>query len=278
MRKLHLISLALILCLCSCKEKTSIDRNAKLSAQNYPWNIALPDAESWVSSDRIGVFMHSINGHIVNGVDNIECRPTGQGMESMFEPVNPDHKITFPNNTVIYFLAYAPYKSKDQINEYRIAVDITNQSDQKAIDYTCGPGNYYTYPLVKFSMEHMMTRIQTNLTSSIYSPEQMKEATVKLKGIPTKGVFLIEKSIVIPEQEIGDVQTKVINDGERFQAIVFPGNLEKLNPQIEVSIAGKTLVCDIYEPQFQNEREYRFSLDLLEESIYYAPPINSKRQ
>lgn len=281
MKKLYLLFFVIILCLVSCKKKTEINRNATIYVQSYPWNIATPEEDSWKSSDRVGVFMYRVNGDdkvFVNGVENIECRAMGQGLTSMFEPVNSEHKIVFPSNSPVYFFAYSPYRAKDQMSEYRIDIDLTDQSDPSVIDYKWGMGNYYTYPMVQFNLAHLMTRVKIHLTSSIYTPQEMEQATVKLINLPTNAIFFLVKFKMVVSNTIGDIQTKVLDQGKSYQAIVFPVGLELLKPKIEVSIAGKKLVCDIYEPEFQSEREYNFTLDLREESIYYAPPINSKRQ
>ena len=86
---------------------------------------------AWADGDKIGIFMKetlSANS-IKEGVDNVAYETNG-GIS--FSPISGGKTIYYPIDGDVDFYAYYPQTT---VNDYKVALNVADQSKQEAIDF-----------------------------------------------------------------------------------------------------------------------------------------------
>ena len=189
--------------------------------------------DKWTSGDQIGIFMTGENktlseSSIREEADNIAYRTEGNGA---FSPVTAEQIIYFPMNGDVDFYAYYPYTA--QVNDYRIALDLTDQSNQEALDlmFAKVSGCNKSNPKVELQFSHLLSNLilevqpGTGLTQA-----DLAELTVKVKDANTKAMFnLVDGTIS------GEFTMKTVEAGKRYEALLFPTTSESREIEFDLN-------------------------------------------
>lgn len=200
-------------------EKVAVQFGSSINAASRAVN------DKWTAGDQIGIFMVGENkvlskDAISEEADNIAYRTEGDGA---FSPVAAEQIIYFPMNGDVDFYAYYPYTP--EVNDYRIALDLTDQSNQEALDlmYAKVSGRNKSNPKVELNFTHLLCRLilevqpDTGLTQA-----DLAKLTVKVKDVDTKATFNLVDGTISGEETPKGFTMKTVEAGKRYEAILFP--------------------------------------------------------
>lgn len=212
-------------------EKVAVQFGSSINAASRAVN------DKWTAGDQIGIFMVGENkvlskDAISEEADNIAYRTEGDGA---FSPVAAEQIIYFPMNGDVDFYAYYPYTP--EVNDYRIALDLTDQSNQEALDlmFAKVSGCNKSNPKVELQFSHLLSNLilevqpGTGLTQA-----DLAELTVKVKDANTKATFNLVDGTISGEEEPKGITMKTVEAGKRYEAILFPTTSE--SREIEFSL------------------------------------------
>lgn len=204
-------------------EKVAVQFGSSINAASRAVN------DKWTAGDQIGIFMVGENkvlskDAISEEADNIAYRTEGDGA---FSPVAAEQIIYFPMNGDVDFYAYYPYTP--EVNDYRIALDLTDQSNQEALDlmFAKVSGCNKSNPKVELQFSHLLSNLilevqpGTGLTQA-----DLAELTVKVKDANTKATFNLVDGTISGEEEPKGIAMKTVEAGKRYEAILFPTTSE----------------------------------------------------
>lgn len=194
--------------------------------------------DKWTAGDQIGIFMTGENktlseSSIREEADNIAYRTEGNGA---FSPVTAEQIIYFPMDGDVDFYAYYPYTA--QVNDYRIALDLTDQSNQEALDLMfakvggCNKSN----PQVELKFSHLLSNLilevqpGTGLTQA-----DLAKLTVKVKDADTKAMFNLVDGTISGEETPEGFTMKTVEAGKRYEALLFPTTSESREIEFDLN-------------------------------------------
>ena len=194
--------------------------------------------DKWTAGDQIGIFMTGENktlseSSIREEADNIAYRTKGNGA---FSPVTAEQIIYFPMDGDVDFYAYYPYTA--QVNDYRIALDLTDQSNQEALDLMfakvggCNKSN----PQVELKFSHLLSNLilevqpGTGLTQA-----DLAKLTVKVKDVDTKAMFNLVDGTISGEEAPEGFTMKTVEAGKRYEALLFPTTSESREIEFDLN-------------------------------------------
>lgn len=235
-----LLALTLSLAGCSNDENLPGGENDNRVAIRVSSNIDVTDGASkpgtravndaWEANDAIGIFM--LNGSTADTYSNIAyTTATGNG--------------TFaPQGTTIYlpvdgsardFLAYYPYQSSMSGSSY--SIDLSNQTDQSAIDFMSSEkengtnstvkGITKSTPTVKFRFHHRLCKLSLSIKAGTgLTAADLNGLTITLGGQKTTGTFDVLTSDAVTATGDGNqsVTLKTAADGQASEAILMPSD------------------------------------------------------
>lgn len=194
--------------------------------------------DKWTDGDQIGIFMVGENkvlskDAISEEADNIAYRTEGDGA---FSPVAAEQIIYFPMNGDVDFYAYYPYTP--EVNDYRIALDLTDQSNQEALDlmFAKVSGCNKSNPKVELQFSHLLSNLilevqpGTGLTQA-----DLAELTVKVKDANTKATFNLVDGTISGEETPKGFTMKTVEAGKRYEAILFPTESESREIEFDLN-------------------------------------------
>ena len=210
---------------------------------------------TWETGDAIGIYMFENKSTTISeGAENRKYTTTGNGS---FSPVTTpaDQTIYFPITGKTDFTAYYPWQSitKDANDKYFYAVDVSNQTSQKAIDLMAAAmviAKDKDHRDVKFEFAHQLAKIV--LTDIKHgeglTADDLMGLTVKLTKQYTKATYNImggDDVAVNTTETPTDITLLVAADSKSAEAIVLPAP----------STTGMELVFTL-----ANGDEYRWAL------------------
>ena len=225
---------------------------------------------SWDADDEIGIFMVPTGGEVGDGclADNVKHVHEGGGE---FTVGDGHDALFFPKDgEAVDFVAYYPYS--DALDDYKYAIDVSDQSNHAAIDvlYSDNATNLQSgKPTLQF--DHALTRLIFNVkgTSEEVDLAGLQSAMV---GLPTLGEFdLSDGSVSIVGG--GDPMTMLpvtVQNGEDGQmavveAIVLPAN--NLNLQLMLVFADdEVAVFDLTGVSYGAGNAYTYNLSVDEQA------------
>lgn len=237
--KLFPLALVAAAAMVSCNGKVSPDAQDDKVAVQFGSSITASRAvyDKWTAGDQIGIFMVEENeilskDAIREDADNIAYKTEGDGA---FSPVTAEQIIYFPMDGDVDFHAYYPYTA--EVNDYRIALDLSDQSNQEALDlmYAKVSGRNKSNPKVELNFTHLLCRLilevqpGTGLTQA-----DLAKLTVKVKDVDTKATFNLVDGTISGEEEPKGIAMKTVEAGKRYEAILFPTTSE--SREIEFSL------------------------------------------
>lgn len=213
-------------------EKVAVQFGSSINATTRAVN------DKWTSGDQIGIFMTGENktlseSSIREEADNIAYRTEGDGA---FSPVAAEQIIYFPMNGDVDFYAYYPYTP--EVNDYRIALDLTDQSNQEALDlmFAKVSGCNKSNPKVELQFSHLLSNLilevqpGTGLTQT-----DLAELTVKVKDANTKATFNLVDGTISGEETPKGFTMKTVEAGKRYEAILFPTESESREIEFDLN-------------------------------------------
>lgn len=175
----------------------------------------------WDANDAIGVFMKTGTGLTNVLAANKSYTTNGDGE---FKPSATDQNINYPETGSVDFIAYYPYKASLSNNTY--PVDLTNQSNQPAIDLLYSnnaTGLSKTSTVANLSFSHQLAKIEFTVKNG-YGVSDLTGLTAALNAVTTKADFDLATGILANPTQTADVAAKVTaqTGSSLVEAIVLP--------------------------------------------------------
>ena len=179
---------------------------------------------AWADGDRIGIFMtgtkQSLSADAIKeGVDNVCYQSNGS---IGFSPVSGGKTVFFPIDGDVDFYSYYPQTT---VNDYKVALDVTDQGKQEAIDfmYAKTEGCNKATPQVFLKFYHKLSNLVLDVQpGNGLTQEDLKKMTVKVKGQNTKATFNLADGTISGEGNPTDIEMKTTEAGKLYEAILLP--------------------------------------------------------
>lgn len=179
---------------------------------------------AWADGDKIGIFMTETKqplsaDAIKEGVDNI-CYQTSGSIG--FSPVSGGKTVFFPIDGDVDFYSYYPQTT---VNDYKVALDVTYQTKQEAIDfmYAKTEGCNKATPQVFLKFYHKLSNLVLDVQpGNGLTQEDLKKMTVKVKDQNTKATFNLADGTISGEGNPTDIKMKTTQAGKLYEAILLP--------------------------------------------------------
>lgn len=188
--------------------------------------------QQWTIGDSIGIYMIKSgetlsDASIAAGAANRKYQATATTTDAAFEPYTADQTIYYPSGPVrpVDFIAYYPYTS--QITDYAYPVDLSDQSDQAAIDLMYSnnaTGKDWRSPGAALVFQHRLAKVVLTIkrgTGMAY--EDLSRMTVVVKSVYTAGSLnLADEQDLFLEPSLNDVTFHTTTAGSKYEAILMP--------------------------------------------------------
>lgn len=179
---------------------------------------------AWADGDRIGIFMieagKTLSADVIKeGVDYVCYQSNGS---IGFSPVSGGKTIFFPIDGYVDFYSYYPHTT---VNDYKVALDVTDQTNQEAIDfmYAKTEGCNKANPQVHLKFFHKLSNIVLEVQpGNGLTQEDLKKMTVTVKGQNTKATFNLVDGTISGEGDPTDIKMKTTEAGRLYEAILLP--------------------------------------------------------
>lgn len=260
---LSLLCLALFSCEGDVIDKSLGSRPANVNAIITNANNSKMNGDAWENGDSIGLYMKKESTDLGAGIlaNNIKYVTKGS---STFSAENTNEEILFPfNGTGVDFIAYYPYKR--EITNYTFPVDVTNQSNQNALDLLYSNnavGLSSQNPNVNLTFTHQMAKIVLHITAE-NSTADLSSIQIKITNAALKAPFSLSDGTMAFSTEIGDLFFKVSPDGKLAEAIVIPMS-SLIGRNLVFIIGNDTYVYDLNSStsitSFDKATKYTFNI------------------
>lgn len=179
---------------------------------------------AWADGDKIGIFMTDTKqplsaDAIREGVDNVCYQSSGS---IGFSPVSGGKTVFFPIDGDVDFYSYYPQTT---VNDYKVALDVTYQTKQEAIDfmYAKTEGCNKATPQVFLKFYHKLSNLVLDVQpGNGLTQEDLKKMTVKVKDQNTKTTFNLADGTISGEGNPTDIKMKTTQAGKLYEAILLP--------------------------------------------------------
>lgn len=179
---------------------------------------------AWADGDKIGIFMTDTKqplsaDAIREGVDNVCYQSSGS---IGFSPVSGGKTVFFPIDGDVDFYSYYPQTT---VNDYKVALDVTYQTKQEAIDfmYAKTEGCNKATPQVFLKFYHKLSNLVLEVQpGNGLTQEDLKKMTVKVKDQNTKATFNLADGTISGEGNPTDIKMKTTQAGKLYEAILLP--------------------------------------------------------
>ena len=250
----------------SCREEDNLQLDGTNNQVNFSSSIAgLPQSRAngaqWDASDSIGVFMFehgaplSGNSLLVDG-SNRPYMTSGNGNFSLKRGAD----LLFPEGKQVDFAAYYPYQPAGAT---QLALDITNQDNQPALDFmrasntngqTAGQGP------VALRFERQMAKVV--LTVKAANPDGL---TATFLGMPATATFDLSSNVLSVADGSKDIAGKVsqTSAGTSVEWTIFPGKLSDANKIVFRTGDGKSYTWTVgAETAYSKGNRYQYEITL----------------
>lgn len=238
--KLFPLALVAAATMASCNGKVSPEAQDDKVAVQFGSSITASRAvnDKWTAGDQIGIFMVEENevlskDAIREDADNIAYKTDGSGA---FSPAAEEETIYFPMAGDVDFYAYYPHTA--EVYDYRIALDLSDQSNQEALDlmYAKVRGRNKSNPKVELKFSHLLSNLilevqpGTGLTQA-----DLAKLTVKVKDADTKAMFNLVDGTISGEETPEGFTMKTVEAGKRYEALLFPTTSESREIEFDLN-------------------------------------------
>ena len=211
---------------CSTEDTAPSTQNGKVAVQ-FTGGISVNTRAAgvaWADGDKIGIFMIEAGktlsaDAISEGVDNVCYQSNGS---IGFSPVSGGKTVFFPIDGDVDFYSYYPQTT---VNDYKVALDVTDQGKQEAIDfmYAKTEGCNKATPQVFLKFYHKLSNLVLDVQpGNGLTQEDLKKMTVTVKGQNTKATFNLADGTISGEGNPTDIKMKTTQAGKLYEAILLP--------------------------------------------------------
>lgn len=180
--------------------------------------------QAWADGDKIGIFMieagKTLSADVIKeGVDNVCYQTSGS---SAFSPISGGKTIFFPIDGDVDFYSYYPQTT---VNDYKVALNMTNQTSQEAIDfmYAKKTGCNKATPQVDLKFNHMLSKLVLNVQpGNGLTQDDLNKLKVTIKDQNTTGTFNLADGTISGEGNPDNIQMKAVQVGKIYEAILLP--------------------------------------------------------
>lgn len=239
-------------------------------------------ANKWDVNDQIGVFM------LQDGTYNIAAEASNKAYftesgDGKFLPLpmeGIDNTLYLPaDGSYMDIVAYYPYK---ELTDNILSVDITDQSNQAALDLMRGTPDKLAYnnanPQADLTFRRKMSQIVITMQAGDGVDETELQGTqIQLEGFHSTGSFDPIRDKLVIGENLSSVNLLVAEDGKSAMGIVLPEDeaaQRKLVIRAGYNLNGVPFTYDISEEQtFLPGRSYNFSVTFFRERIEVSTSI-----
>lgn len=211
---------------CSTDDTASSTPNGKVAVQ-FTGGISVNTRAAgvaWADGDKIGIFMteagKTLSADVIKeGVDNVCYQSNGS---IAFSPVSGGKTVFFPIDGNVDFYSYYPQTT---VNEYKVALDVTDQTKQETIDfmYAKTEGCNKATPQVNLRFSHMLSNLILNVKpGNGLTQDDLNKLTVTIKDQNTTATFNLADGVISGEGNPADIEMKAVQVGKRYEAILLP--------------------------------------------------------
>ena len=211
---------------CSTEDTAPSVQNDKVAVQ-FTGGISVNTRAAglaWAEGDMIGIFMTGTKqplsaDAIQEGVDNI-CYQTSGSIG--FSPVSGGKTVFFPIDGDVDFYSYYPQTT---VNDYKVALDVTDQGKQEAIDfmYAKTTGCNKANPQVDLKFNHKLSKLILNVQpGNGLTQDDLNNLTVTIKDQNTTATLNLADGVISDEGNPDNIQMKAVQVGKIYEAILLP--------------------------------------------------------
>ena len=211
---------------CSTEDTAPSTQNDKVAVQ-FTGGISVNTRAAgvaWADGDRIGIFMTGTKqplsaDAIQEGVDNVCYQSNGS---IGFSPISGGKTVFFPIDGDVDFYSYYPQTT---VNDYKVALNMTNQTSQEAIDfmYAKKTGCNKATPQVDLKFNHMLSKLVLNVQpGNGLTQDDLNKLKVTIKDQNTTGTFNLADGTISGEGNPDNIQMKAVQVGKIYEAILLP--------------------------------------------------------
>ena len=211
---------------CSTEDTAPSTQNDKVAVQ-FTGGISVNTRAAglaWADGDMIGIFMTGTKqplsaDAIQEGVDNVCYQSNGS---IGFSPISGGKTIFFPIDGDVDFYSYYPQTT---VNDYKVALDVTDQTKQEAIDfmYAKTEGCNKATPQVELKFNHMLSNLVLNVQpGNGLTEDDLNKLKVTIKDQNTTATFNLADGLISDEGNPTNIQMKAVQVGKKYEAILLP--------------------------------------------------------
>ena len=211
---------------CNTEDTASTTANGKVAVQ-FTGGISVDTraaGQAWADGDKIGIFMIEAGktlsaDAISEGVDNVCYQSNGS---IAFSPISGGKTVFFPIDGDVDFYSYYPQTT---VNDYKVALNMTNQTSQEAIDfmYAKKTGCNKATPQVDLKFNHMLSKLVLNVQpGNGLTEDDLNKLKVTIKDQNTTGTFNLADGTISGEGNPDNIQMKAVQVGKIYEAILLP--------------------------------------------------------
>lgn len=211
---------------CSTEDTAPSTQNGKVAVQ-FTGGISVNTRAAgvtWADGDKIGIFMTDTKqplsaDAISEGVDNVCYQSNGS---KAFSPISGGKTVFFPIDGDVDFYSYYPQTT---VNDYKVALDVTDQTKQEAIDfmYAKTTGCNKAKPQVDLKFNHMLSKLILNVQpGNGLTQDDLNNLTVTIKDQNTTATFNLADGVISGEGNPDNIQMKAVQVGKIYEAILLP--------------------------------------------------------
>ena len=287
MKRLFWYMFTVIVLMTSCaKEKALFNNNHNTSVNltghmaNLQTRVGGADGSLWDAGDSVGVYMIAATPGTLTAANIV---PTGNkrynasaGATATFTPFDGT-PLTYPGDgTPVKFLAYHPY-SAGITSDFKLQIDLTDQSDQSAIDVLYAPittadYNNSTTGDVPLQFEHKMVKLIFNITNGTSVTEPVANGvTVSIPGLERTGALDLTDGTVTPSGVLGTLSLPTTGTGATViaEAILFPGATSGIDFYF-TNHAGQIFVASAPHALWNEGYLYTYDITLVNPDVHEA--------
>ncbi len=236
------------------------------------------DGDQWDGTERIGIYMVK-NGtlEVSEEAENVEYTTASTGTTAEFTSANP---IYYPvSGEKVDFIAYHPYHSG--VDDYIYPVDLSDQSDQNAVDllvanadnngtgydkiYGDDPGNR-----VELEFEHQLAKVVMNLSAGD-GVTLATDMAVVIEGMKSTARFDITTRQLGDEDDVKNLALTKQSAGYTYEAVLLPVVLDDTHV-VKFTIGENTYTWPITDnsaniDEFEKGTKYSFDILIMRNRV-----------
>ncbi|GHT26776.1 hypothetical protein FACS189432_01850 [Bacteroidia bacterium] len=225
--------------------------------------------QTWENGDSIGIYMVKETPgtlaaeNILENAANIRYDPAAGGTGAVaFNAHSTTTTIYYPVSGNVKFIAYYPYRAS--LTDYKLPINLSNQSNQSAIDVLYAPaGTAYskTSPNAALTFEHKLVKLVFNISNGLGVTSSLTNLTVAIGNQQTTGELNLVDGVIIPSAAgTTAINALVSNGGATAEAIVLPGTHN--GTFTFTNAAGEAFTATIPDATFERGKKYTYTVTL----------------